>query len=137
VGLKESLAMIKEEGIENVWARHHRLASAMRAGVNALGLQLYSKAPSDAVNRNQRSCWNRCKAWVKLLRDKFGLTVAGGQAQLEGKIIRIAQMGYADTFDVTIALSALELSLSELGYAVKLVKGSSRRSSTVAENKLN
>jgi aspartate aminotransferase-like enzyme len=123
VGLKESLAMIKEEGIENVWARHHRLASAMRAGVNALGLQLYAKAPSDAVTAINVPAGIDGKAWVKLLRDKYGLTIAGGQAQLEGKIIRIAQMGYADTFDVTIALSALELSLSELGFAVKLGEG--------------
>ncbi|MFB3897434.1 MAG: alanine--glyoxylate aminotransferase family protein [bacterium] len=123
VGLKESLAMIKEEGIENVWARHHRLASAMRAGVKALGLELYSKAPSDAVTAINVPAGIDGKAWVKMLRDKFGLTVAGGQAQLEGKIIRIAQMGYADTFDVTIALSALELSLSELGFAVKLGEG--------------
>lgn len=123
VGLKESLSMIKEEGIENVWARHHRLASAMRAGAKALGLELYSKAPSDAVTAINVPAGIDGKAWVKLLRDKFGLTAAGGQAQLEGKIIRIAQMGYADTFDVTIALSALELSLSELGFAVKLGEG--------------
>ncbi|MDI6784986.1 MAG: alanine--glyoxylate aminotransferase family protein, partial [bacterium] len=120
VGLKETLAMIKEEGIENVWARHHRLASAMRAGVVALGLQLYAKTPADTVTAINVPAGIDGKAWTKLLRDKYGLTVAGGQAQLEGKIIRIAQMGYSDTFDVIIALSALELSLSDLGYPVKL-----------------
>jgi aspartate aminotransferase-like enzyme len=115
--------MIKEEGIENVWARHHRLASAMRAGVIGLGLELYAKAPADTVTAIKVPPGIDGKAWVKLLRDKYGLTVAGGQSQLEGKIIRIAQMGYSDTFDVAIALSALELSLSDLGHPVKLGEG--------------
>jgi aspartate aminotransferase-like enzyme len=54
---------------------------------------------------------------------RYGVKIAGGQAHLKGKIIRIAHLGYMETFDVIIAISALEMSLLELGYPVELGKG--------------
>jgi serine---pyruvate transaminase len=122
-GLQAALKMIKEEGIENVWARHERLAKAMRTGVQALGLELYAKTPAPTLTAIKVPEGVDGKAWPKTLRDKFGVTVAGGQGDVTGKIIRVAQMGYASTFDVVLALSAIELSLTELGYKVELGKG--------------
>jgi len=57
------------------------------------------------------------------MRDKYGVEVAGGQAQLAGKIIRIAHLGWMDASDMIVALSSLEMSLSKLGYPVKLGEG--------------
>jgi aspartate aminotransferase-like enzyme len=122
-GLQAALKMIREEGIENVWKRHDRLASAMRAGVVALGLNIYTKDVGPTLTAICAPEGVDGKAWLKVLRDKFGVTAAGGQGDVTGKIIRIAQMGYASTFDVTTALSAVELSLSDMGYKVNIGAG--------------
>ena len=60
---------------------------------------------------------------VKSLRDDFGVTLAGGQDQWKGKVVRIAHLGYVDTFDVIIAISALEMALKKMGHNVTLGKG--------------
>ena len=122
-GLQAALKMIKEEGIENVWKRHDRLAKAMRAGVLAAGLEIYPKTPAPTLTAIKVPAGVDGKAWPKVLRDKHGITVAGGQGDITGKIIRVAQMGYASTFDVILAMSAIELSLSELGFKIEIGKG--------------
>ena len=60
---------------------------------------------------------------VKSLRDDFGVTLAGGQDQWKGKVVRIAHLGYVDTFDIIIAISALEMALKKIGHNVTLGKG--------------
>ena len=60
---------------------------------------------------------------VKSLRDDFGVTLAGGQDQWKGKVVRIAHLGYVDTCDVIIAISALEMALKKMGHDVVLGKG--------------
>ena len=60
---------------------------------------------------------------VKSLRGDFGFTLAGGQDQWKGKVVRIAHLGYVDTFDVIIAISALEMALKKMGHNVTLGKG--------------
>ncbi|MGC7879414.1 hypothetical protein ACP3TI_09200 [Desulforudis sp. 1190] len=59
----------------------------------------------------------------KLLLDKYGVLFAGGQAELKGRIFRIAHMGYADQLDVLSGLAALEMALGELGHRVTLGAG--------------
>ncbi len=59
----------------------------------------------------------------KTMRDKYGVTIAGGQNQLKGKIARIAHTGYFGPFDILTTLSALEMTLSELGHSVELGTG--------------
>ena len=120
MALKESLAMIKEEGMERVFARHRGLAEAMRAGIKALGLQLYAEAPSDAVTAVKVPQGVDGLALVKKMSEEYGITIAGGQGELKGKIFRIAHMGYADRFDVIIALSGLEMVLKKMGAKIKL-----------------
>jgi aspartate aminotransferase-like enzyme len=61
-------------------------------------------------------------ALTKYLRDSMGVTVAGGQGKLKGKIVRIGHIGYFDSFDVIVALSALEMALLRLGATVALGK---------------
>lgn len=123
VGLQETLRMIRNEGLHNVIRRHERLAAAMRAGVTALGLELFAERPTPAVTAVKAPAGIDGGMIVKTLRAKHGVTIAGGQGSLKGKIFRLATMGYADSSDVVIALSALELTLSELGYPIKLGEG--------------
>ncbi|MFQ5901341.1 MAG: pyridoxal-phosphate-dependent aminotransferase family protein [Thermodesulfobacteriota bacterium] len=123
-GLREALRMMREEGIENMYKRHNRLARATRAAVEAIGLKLLAPdAPSDAATGAWTPEGIDGKAFVKSLRDEFGVTVAGGQDDLKGKIIRIAHMGYIDTFDVVIAISAIEMALKRFGHNVVFGKG--------------
>jgi len=124
LALQECLAQIRREGIENVLARHARLAQAARAGVKALGLELFAAAsPANALTAVKVPEDVDGKALVKLIKDKYGITFAGGQSQLAGKIIRIAHLGYSDDLDVITAISALEMGLSDMGYAVPFGTG--------------
>ena len=124
-GLRESMRMIREEGLENLYKRHALLARATRAGVQALGLELLAKdSPSDAVTAVLvPEAVTDGKKLPKIMRDQYGVTIIGGQDELEGKIIRLSHFGYCDRFDVTTALAALELALNALGYRVEYGKG--------------
>jgi aspartate aminotransferase-like enzyme len=113
--LRQALQMIKKEGIEEVWARHRRLAKATQAGVKALGLKLLSKNPANGVTAVLAPDEIDGKAIVKGFKE-HGITVAGGQEHLKGKIFRIAHMGYAGEFDVLTAISCLEMILSKSTY---------------------
>lgn len=121
--LCEATAMIVDEGIDNVLARHSLLAEAVRAAVGALNLQLFSKAPADAVTAVVMPEQIDADALRKIMTEKYGVSVAGGQAQLKGRIIRIAHMGYMDKFDMITAVAALEMALVEMGRDVTLGKG--------------
>ncbi|OYD16195.1 aminotransferase [candidate division WOR-3 bacterium JGI_Cruoil_03_44_89] len=126
VALDKALSMLKGEGIDNVLERHAKLARATREGVKALGLTLFSKNPANAVTAIDIPPGIDGSALKNTLDKKYGVKVAGGQAHLKGKIIRIAHLGYMGQFDVITALSALELSLKDLGYGVILGKGVAR-----------
>jgi len=136
VALRETLALIREEGLANVFARHDRLARATRAGATALGLQLYSRAPTPAVTAIKAPAGIDGGAIVKTLRTKHGITIAGGQSQLKGKIFRISHMGYADTYDIVTAISALEITLAGLKYPVELGSGVKAAEAILMEGKV-
>lgn len=118
LGLQETLKMIREEGLHNVFKRHELLARATRNAVKALGLELLSKDPSNAVTPVRVPAEIKDgKAIPKTMRDKYGVSIAGGQDELEGKIFRLTHLGYIDRFDILIGIGALELTLQDLGYA--------------------
>ncbi len=119
-GLLQSLRAIKEEGIESVWARHATLGKAMRAGVRALGLELLSGAPADCVTAIRLPDELDAEMLLRAIEQGYGVKFAGGQEHLKGKIIRVSTMGYSGLFDVIIALSALEMALSEAGRTLDL-----------------
>ncbi len=124
IGLRAVLKNIKEEGLENVHKRHNRLARATRAAAKALGLKMIAPdAPADSATGVFLPEGIDGGKIVKSLRDDFGVTLAGGQDQWKGKIIRIAHLGYVDTFDTIIAISAIEMALKKFGHAVELGKG--------------
>ncbi|MGH7473134.1 MAG: alanine--glyoxylate aminotransferase family protein, partial [Candidatus Methylomirabilales bacterium] len=115
--------MIRSEGLPNIFRRHEKLAAAMRAGITGLGLELFAERPSPAVTAVYVPKGVDGGAILKTLRTRHQVIIAGGQGSLKGKIFRLATMGYADSSDVVVALSALELTLSEVGYPVKLGDG--------------
>ncbi|MCK5257531.1 MAG: alanine--glyoxylate aminotransferase family protein, partial [Deltaproteobacteria bacterium] len=124
VGLREVLRQIKEEGLENVFARTDRIARATREAMKALGLKLFAPdSPSNAVTAVIAPDGVDGQKVVKVLREKHNITIAGGQDQAKGKIFRIAHFGYMDTYDIVTVVSAVEMTLKELGYAVELGKG--------------
>jgi aspartate aminotransferase-like enzyme len=118
LGLNQALTMIKQEGIENTIARHSRLAEATRRGCEALGLKLF--APPEGRGSAVTPVWVPegvdGKAIVKVMKDKHGVTIAGGQDDYAGRIIRIGHLGYFGDFDIIVTLAALEMTLAELGY---------------------
>jgi aspartate aminotransferase-like enzyme len=124
VGLAEVLKMFKAEGLPQIFARNHQLAEAMRAAMQAIGLPLFAKtSPSDALTAIEAPPGVDGQQIYKQLRVRYGVTAAGGQDQLKGKVFRIAHMGYADTFDVIVAVAAVEMVVKELGYNVQLGTG--------------
>ncbi len=124
IGLNECVKMLQAEGLDKVFARHERLAKATRAGAGALGLKLFPKeSPSNALTAIEAPAGVDGQAIYKDLRVKYGITGAGGQDKLKGKIFRIAHLGYADTFDVITAIAGIEMVLKGLGHPVKLGTG--------------
>ncbi len=119
LGLKKSLALIREEGLENVLKRHQILAEATRAAVQAMGLELLAEKPANALTAVKVPEGIDGNELTKMLKEKYGINFAGGQAQLKGKIFRIAHLGYFDKLDIILAISALEMALSELGYKLE------------------
>ena len=123
-GLREALLMIKEEGLENVFERHRILARSARESMKALGLRLLApESPSPAATGVYLPEEVDGARFVKYLRDTMGVTVAGGQDKLKGKIFRIAHLGYIDTFDMITAVSAVEMALQKFGYRVEMGRG--------------
>ncbi|MBI5586896.1 MAG: alanine--glyoxylate aminotransferase family protein [Deltaproteobacteria bacterium] len=123
-GLLDVLKCIKEEGIGNVFARHDRLARATRAACVAMGLKLLApESPSNAATGAFVPEGVDGGKLVKYLRDEMGVTLAGGQDHLKGKILRIAHLGYVDTFDIIISISAIEMALTKSGHKVLLGRG--------------
>ena len=124
IGLNESIKMLQAEGLERVLSRHDRLARATRAAAAAIGLTLFPKeSPSNALTAIEAPAGVDGQAIYKDLRVKYGITGAGGQDKLKGKIFRIAHLGYADTFDVITAVAGIEMVLKGLGHPVTLGKG--------------
>jgi aspartate aminotransferase-like enzyme len=115
-GLCESLRIMQEEGLPEIFARHKRLATATRAGVQALGLQLFAKAPADSVTSVLQPSTLKPDAVYKGLMNRANLTIAGGQDAVKGKIFRVAHLGYYDELDIITVLGAIEIVLMQEGY---------------------
>jgi len=123
VGLRESLRMIKAEGLENIYKKFEILSCYKGGGKGALGLKIFAKTPSPAVTAIVASDGIDGQAIYKTMWKKYGVTGAGGQDQLKGKIFRIATLGYADKYDVITAIAALEFTLRDLGYKFQIGTG--------------
>lgn len=118
LGLNESLKLILGEGLENTIKRHARLARATREGVEAIGLKLF--APEEGRGSAVTTVWVPKgidgKEIVAIMKNRYGVTIAGGQDHLSGRIFRIGHLGYFGDFDIITTLTALEMTLAGLGY---------------------
>jgi len=125
--LKKSIEIIKEEGLENTWLRHERLAMATREAVQALGLELFTKENWSNVLTAVKvpETINGIKL-IEIMKNKYGVIIAGGQAHLKGKIFRIGHLGFISDFDIIIVISALERALVDLGMNIKIGSGVTR-----------
>ncbi|RJP29715.1 MAG: alanine--glyoxylate aminotransferase family protein [Candidatus Omnitrophota bacterium] len=124
IALAEALKIMKEDGLENIFARHIRMADATRAAVKAIGLELFAPtAASNAVTAVKVPAGIDGEKLVKAMRDTYGITIAGGQAELKGKVIRIAHMGFIEEFDIIVGISCLEKVLTQMGYKFNIGEG--------------
>jgi aspartate aminotransferase-like enzyme len=135
VGLNAVYDLIEASGgFPEMFRRHRILAEATRVGAKAMGLKLLAPdAPSPATTGLHVPAGIDGGALTKYLRDVMGVTVAGGQGKLKGKIIRIGHIGYSDSFDVIVALSALEMALARLGATVVFGKAAAAAEQVLLE----
>jgi aspartate aminotransferase-like enzyme len=116
VALNEALKMMRQDGLENIFARHKKMAEATRKAVGALGLELFAHPSSDVVTAVKVPEGLDGEKLVKTMRDSYGITIAGGQDELKGKVFRIAHMGFIEEFDIIAGISCLEKVLVQSGY---------------------
>jgi aspartate aminotransferase-like enzyme len=123
--LGAALELVEREGLQNVFERHRVLGAACRAGVTALGMDLLG--PDNPEANVVTAFWPPDgvdgRAIPRLLRNRFGVQVAGGQGKLQGKIVRFGHCGYYSYHDILVGLGGLEQVLAELDQPVELGAG--------------
>ncbi len=117
-GMQVSLGLMRKEGLEHIFARHIRMKEMLRAGLTALGLELFVKGEhaSPTITSILPPTAIPVDAIRKLLKERFRIVVADGQESLKGKIFRIGHMGYVFERDILMTLASLETALRELGH---------------------
>ncbi len=123
--LRKALQILEEEGLQACFARHARQAAAVRAGIQALGLTPFADPShaSNSVTSVRKPDGVEVAALRKLLLQKYGVVLAGGQQTLSDKIFRIGHLGYVGDCDITATLGALGMALKELGASVDPAAG--------------
>src|SRR4051812_30963428 len=119
--LDVALGLLLDEGLDAAFERHVRLGRACRAGVKAMGLELFSpdEDRSAVVTAIRMPDSLSSDDLVKGLRDRFGMTIANGQGDLKGKIFRLGHIGWFDVFDITTQLAAVEIVLADHGAEIE------------------
>ncbi len=125
IALVDSLRYVRKMGLENLFAHYARLAKGTQAAAEGLGLSVF---PQESCRSNVLTAINLPanidgEKLVKTMRDTYGISVAGGQDQLKGKIIRIAHMGVIDEYDILTGISCLEKVLHKMGHKFALGAG--------------
>ncbi len=131
---KKALDIIRSIGLEKLFEHHRILGDATRAGVQAIGLELLSKSPSNILTAIKVPAGVDGVQLVKTMQGKYRAYIAGGQDPYKGKIFRIAHLGYMGGFDVITALTALEMTLDELGYEFEQGKSIKAAEAVLKEN---
>jgi serine---pyruvate transaminase len=123
--LDVALGLIAEEGLEQVYERHRLLGRATREATRALELETLGEADENANVVTAIALPDSIDGAKvpKLMRDRFGITIAGGQGHLKGKIARVAHCGYFGAFDIVVTIAGLEMTLRELGHDLELGAG--------------
>jgi alanine-glyoxylate transaminase/serine-glyoxylate transaminase/serine-pyruvate transaminase len=120
-GLRESLAILFEEGLDNVFARHQRLADGVRAAVRAWGLKLCAKAPkwnSNTVSAIMVPDGSDAAEVIDVAFRRYNLALGAGLARMAGKLFRIGHMGDLNELMLLGALAGTEMALRDVGLQV-------------------
>ena len=115
VGLQKAIEIIKSD-MNTRWERFEKMAQATQEAAKAIGLGVFSKSPSASVTAITVPENIKSSDVVKKLRTEYGLSIAGGQAQLKDKIIRVAHMGWINEQDLIAAFSLIEKALKDVGH---------------------
>jgi aspartate aminotransferase-like enzyme len=117
-GLSVSLKMLLKEGMDNVFARHDKVAQMTREGAKKMGLTLFAdpKYASNTVTAINTPEGLDGKKLRTIMRDEYGVTISGGQQTLDGKIVRVGHLGWVNENDIKEILTAMEKSLQKIGY---------------------
>jgi alanine-glyoxylate transaminase / serine-glyoxylate transaminase / serine-pyruvate transaminase len=128
-GLKESIALLKAEGLDNVVARHHRLAEGTRKAVAGWGLQLLCKNPrwqSDSLTVIETPAGFDSNLVVKHAYARYNLSIGVGLSQVNGKVFRIGHLGNMDELMLSSAICGAEVSMVSAGIPIKIGSGISK-----------
>ncbi len=127
-GLRESLAIIAEEGLENIFARHHRLAEGVRAAVRAWGggLKLCAKAPkwySDTVSAILVPEGVNGADVIDVAFRRYNLALGAGLARMAGKLFRIGHLGDLNELMLLGAIAGAEMAMRDVGIKIEAGSG--------------
>lgn len=125
IALNEAIRLIKKEGLQNLFARYALMARATREAAKALNLKIFTDPSclSNVLTAISLPANIDGEKLMKIMRDEYGITVAGGQDKLKGKTIRIAHMGMIDEFDIVAGFACLEKVLKKLGHTFEMGAG--------------
>ena len=125
-GMRESLTMLFEEGLENVYARHTRLAEGVRQAVSAWGLELVAQSPelySDTVSAIYVPEGFDSNALTDHAFSTYGVSFGIGLGEMNGKAFRIGYLGSLTDVMVLSGLATIEMAMVDLNYPIKLGAG--------------
>ena len=125
-GLREALAVLQEEGLENVFARHHHLAGGARAAVEAWGLKLCAKEPkwhSDTVTAIMVPAGFNGADVIDVAYKRYNLALGAGLSQVAGKLVRIGHLGDLNELMLLGAIAGAEMAMRDVGIEVELGSG--------------
>jgi alanine-glyoxylate transaminase / serine-glyoxylate transaminase / serine-pyruvate transaminase len=124
-GLRESIAILLEEGLDNVFARHHRLAEGTRAAVKAWGLELCARAPkwnSDTVSAIMVPAGVNAAEIIDIAYRRYNLALGAGLARMAGRLFRIGHLGDLNELMLLGGIAGAEMAMRDVG--VKVTPGS-------------
>ncbi len=131
---KKALDIIKAQGLAGILEHHRILGDATRAGVKALGLELLAKNPGNILTAIKVPVGIDGVQLVKTMQSKYKAYIAGAQDPNKGKFFRIAHLGYMGGFDIITSLSALEMTLADLGFSFERGRSVGAAESVLQEN---
>jgi len=122
-GLKSALDLILKMGVDNLVANAALQAGASRAAVQRWGMQIFPRVSGNAVTAFVPPAGVDPSKVIKMMRDKFGVLISGGQGSMKGKILRIGHLGYFDFLETLGMIGCLEIALTEAGASLEIGSG--------------
>ncbi len=127
--LHKALQIMQSIGLQELFSHHRIMAEATRAGVRALDLSLFSQNPGNIVTAVRTPAGLDGTKLIHIMQNKYLAHIAGSQDPHKGEFFRIGHLGFIGGFDIITALTALEMTLDEMGYNFK--RGDSLRAAQI------